>query len=109
LDPSASARQKATSSVAWSAECVHYRHSGPNAQTFGDVDIAFKLFQKQPPEGKKWTGWNVERANAPGLRLDHIDELYFDEREVTKPLKACGPRLSLQEWASFQKVEADAA
>jgi hypothetical protein len=48
----------------------------PKMETLGDVDVAFSLYRKEPPAGKKWTDWNIERAKASGRYLQHIDQLF---------------------------------
>lgn len=38
----------------------------PKAETVGDVDVAYELFYKQPPPGKRRSEWHIERAKQSG-------------------------------------------
>jgi len=41
----------------------------PKVETVGDVDVAYELFYKQPPPGKRRSEWHIERAKQSGRNL----------------------------------------
>jgi hypothetical protein len=77
----------------------------PKAEMVGDVDIAISLYRKEPPAGKAWTDWNIERAKASGRYLQYIAQLCYGTNEVKLLLKARKPRLSLHEISDLEKLE----
>jgi hypothetical protein len=40
----------------------------PKVETVGDVDVAYELFYKQPPPGKRRSEWHIERAEQSGRK-----------------------------------------
>lgn len=74
-----------------------------NAESFGDVDIAYDLGRrKRPPEYKDWHDWSRKRGKlASRSNLNFMQELYYAEHEVLRLLKGRNQYLSIH---SFDDV-----
>jgi hypothetical protein len=78
----------------------------PKAETVGDVDVAYKLYDKPPPSGKKRYEWHVERAKQAGRgNMYWGDQMRYGAIEVRLLLKARKPRLSLQDMFRFEELQ----
>src|SRR6266436_299157 len=77
----------------------------PNVETVGDVDVAYELFYKQPPPGKRRSEWHIERAKQSGRNLQFREMLSYGATEVERLLKARKSRLSLMEMFHFEHLQ----
>lgn len=73
--------------------------------TVGDVDVAYELFDKPPPPGKRRSDWNIERARGTGRNLLFDEMISYGATEVGQLLKARKSRLSLMEMFYFERME----
>jgi hypothetical protein len=78
----------------------------PKAETVGDVDVAYKIFNKEPPSGKKRVEWHIERAEQAGRgHIYYGDLIRYGAIEVRLLLKGRRPRLSLQDMFHFEELK----
>ncbi len=77
----------------------------PKVETVGDVDVAYELFYKQPPPGKRRSEWHIERAKQSGRNLQFREMLSYGATEVERLLKARKSRLSLMEMFHFEHLQ----
>jgi hypothetical protein len=82
----------------------------PKAETVGDVDVAFELYQKEPPPGfgkdYPWVEWNIQRANqCGGEYLQYQEKMSYGEREVRRLLRSGKSRLSMQQMYYFDELK----
>jgi len=77
----------------------------PKAETVGDVDVAYELFYKQPPPGKRRSEWHIERAKQSGRNFQFREMLSYGTTEVERLLKARKSRLSLLEMFHFEHLQ----
>jgi len=77
----------------------------PKVETVGDVDVAYELFYKQPPPGKRRSEWHIERAKQSGRNLRFREMLSHGATEVERLLKARKSRLSLMEMFHFEHLQ----
>jgi len=80
-----------------------------DADSFGDVDIAYDLGRrKRPPGYKDWHDWSHKRWKLAGRRnLNLIQELYYGEHEVQRLLKGRNQYLSLHSLDDMAGIGAD--
>ncbi len=77
----------------------------PKAETVGDVDVAYGLFYKQPPLGKRRSEWHIERAKQSSRNLQLCEMIDYGATEVERLLKARKWRLSLMEMSNFEHLQ----
>ena len=77
----------------------------PKAETVADVDVAYGLFYKHPPAGKRRSEWHIERAKQSGRNLQFHEMLSYGATEVERLLKARKSRLSLMEMFHFEHLQ----
>jgi len=77
----------------------------PKAETVGDVDVAYGLFYKQPPLGKRRSEWHIERAKQSGRNLQFCEMIDYGATEVERLLKARKSRLSLMKMFNFEHLQ----
>jgi chorismate-pyruvate lyase len=77
----------------------------PKAKTVGDADVAYELFYKQPPPGKRRSEWHIERAKQSGRNLQFREMISYGAIEVERPLKARRSRLSLMKMFHFEELQ----
>jgi hypothetical protein len=77
----------------------------PKAKTVGDADVAYELFYKQPPPGKRRSEWHIERAKQSGRNLQFREMISYGAIEVERLLKARRSRLSLMKMFHFEELQ----
>jgi hypothetical protein len=79
------------------------------AESFGDVDIAYDLGRrKRPPGYKDWHDWSRKRWKLAGRsNLDFMQELYYAKQEVMRLLKARNQYLSIHSFDDVVGIGAD--
>jgi hypothetical protein len=80
-----------------------------NAESFGDVDIAYDLGRrKRPPEYKDWHDWSRKRWKLAGRsNLNFMQQLYYAEHEVLRLLKGRNQYLSIHSFDDIVGIGAD--
>ncbi|BBU62911.1 hypothetical protein MSC49_28460 [Methylosinus sp. C49] len=80
-----------------------------DAETFGDVDIAYDLGRrKRPPKYKDWHDWAHKRWESAGRsNLNFMQQLYYAEHEVLRLLKGRNQYLSIHNFDDLVGIGAD--
>jgi hypothetical protein len=80
-----------------------------DAESFGDVDIAYDLGRrKRPPEYKEWHDWAHKRWKLAGRsNLNFMQQLYYAEHEVLRSLKGRNQYLSIHSFDDLVGIGAD--
>jgi len=79
------------------------------AESFGDVDIAYDLgSRKRPPQYKDWHDWAHKRWKLAGRsNLNFMQRLYYAEQEVLRLLKGRNQYLSVHNFDDVVGIGAD--
>jgi hypothetical protein len=79
------------------------------AESFGDVDIAYDLGRrKRPPEYKDWHDWAHKRWKLAGRsNLNFMQRLYYAQHEVLRLLKGRNQYLSIHSFDDLVGIGAD--
>jgi len=80
-----------------------------DADSFGDVDIAYDLGRrKRPPQYKDWHDWAHKRWKLAGRsNLNFMQQLYYAEHEVLRLLKGRNQYLSIHNFDDLVGIGAD--
>jgi hypothetical protein len=80
-----------------------------DAESFGDVDIAYSLGRrKRPPEYKDWHDWAHKRWKLAGrFNLNFMQRLYYAQHEVLRLLKGRNQYLSIHSFDDLVGIGAD--
>ena len=80
-----------------------------DAESFGDVDIAYDLGRrKRPPGYKDWHDWAHKRWKLAGRsNLNFMQQLYYAEHEVLRSLKGRNQYLSIHSFDDLVGIGAD--
>jgi predicted nucleotidyltransferase/aryl carrier-like protein len=80
-----------------------------DADSFGDVDIAYDLGRrKRPPQYKDWHDWAHKRWKLAGRsNLNFMQQLYYAEHEVLRLLKERNQYLSIHNFDDLVGIGAD--
>jgi len=77
----------------------------PKVETVGDVDVAYELFYKQPPPGKRRSEWHIEElSNLVGI-FGFVKCSAMGPPRSSGCLKARKSRLSLMEMFHFEHLQ----